>query len=107
MMKIRKGQSTLEYALLITIVLAAFVATSYYLKRGIQGRWKANVDELGEQYDPTVMATNIHHTMTGNSISSVTTQPVIVNGVPGVITSRVDISDVTETKKGSSTTGGY
>lgn len=41
-----KAQSTLEYAILIAVVVAAVLAMSAYIKRGMQGRLKAGADEL-------------------------------------------------------------
>ena len=46
------GQSLMEYILVFVIVAGALLATQIYIKRGIQGRWKQSVDELGDQYDP-------------------------------------------------------
>lgn len=47
-----KGQSTLEYAILIIIVLAALLSIQVYIKRGIQGRFKSAADDIGEQFSP-------------------------------------------------------
>jgi Flp pilus assembly pilin Flp len=44
-----KAQSTVEYAVLIAIVAAAFVGMQIYLKRGIQGR----VRDMAEQISST------------------------------------------------------
>jgi len=44
-----RGQSASEYALLIALVLAAFVGMQTYVKRGIQAAIKENVDEFGGQ----------------------------------------------------------
>ena len=46
----RKGQSTLEYAVLITIIIAALIAMNQYIKRGLQGRLKSASDDIGDQY---------------------------------------------------------
>ncbi len=45
-----KGQSTLEYVILIGFVVAALIAIGVYMKRGIQGRLRASTDDIGEQY---------------------------------------------------------
>lgn len=50
----RKGQSTLEYALIIAVVVAGLLLMQYYVKRGYAGRLKTASDDMGEQYDPTV-----------------------------------------------------
>ena len=48
----KKAQSTLEYAVLIAIVVGALIAMQVYIKRGIQGRWKQASDDIGEQFSP-------------------------------------------------------
>ncbi|MEK7308302.1 MAG: hypothetical protein AAB089_04455 [Nitrospirota bacterium] len=45
-----KGQSTLEYVILIGLVVSALVTIGVYMKRGIQGRLRTSTDEIGEQY---------------------------------------------------------
>jgi len=47
-----KGQSTLEYAILIVVVIMALIAIQTYLKRGIQGRMRDSADQLGDQFSP-------------------------------------------------------
>lgn len=49
----RRGQSTLEYAILILIVIVALLAMQTYLKRGIQGRMRESSDNIGEAYSPS------------------------------------------------------
>lgn len=46
----KKAQSSLEYAILIIIVLGALLSIQVYIKRGIQGRLKTATDDIGEQY---------------------------------------------------------
>ena len=46
----RKAQSTLEYAVLIIIVIGALLSIQVYIKRGIQGRLRSAADDIGEQY---------------------------------------------------------
>ncbi len=46
----KRGQSTLEYAVLIIIVIAALLSIQVYIKRGVQGRLKSSADDIGEQY---------------------------------------------------------
>lgn len=47
-----KGQSTLEYAVLIIIVIGALLSIQVYIKRGIQGRLKSATDDIGDQFSP-------------------------------------------------------
>ena len=46
----RKGQSTMEFAILIAIVVGALLVMQIYLKRGIQGKLRSSADNIGEQY---------------------------------------------------------
>ena len=48
----KKGQSTLEYALVIAVIVAALVAMQTYIKRGFQGKLKQSTDDVGEQFSP-------------------------------------------------------
>lgn len=47
-----KGQSTLEYAVLIIIIIGALLTIQAYVKRGIQGRLRSASDDIGDQFDP-------------------------------------------------------
>ena len=44
------GQSTLEYAILVVIVIGALLTLQVYIKRAIQGKLKSSSDDIGEQY---------------------------------------------------------
>ena len=48
----RRGQSTLEYAVLIAVIGAGLVLMSAYVRRGFQGRLRSQSDKLGEQFEP-------------------------------------------------------
>ncbi len=52
MSRYRMGQSTLEYAVLIVIIIAALLGVNIYMKRGLQGKMRATTDEIGSQYVP-------------------------------------------------------
>ena len=58
----RRGQSTLEYGVIIGVVVAALIAVQAYVKRGLQGKMRQATNEIGEQYSP------------GNTTSSYTTE---------------------------------
>jgi len=49
-----KATSVLEYAIFIIIIVLALVAVGDYLRRGISGKWKSQVDSFGfgRQYEP-------------------------------------------------------
>jgi len=48
--KSSKGQSTLEYVILIGFIVAALIAMGIYMKRGFQGRLRESTDQVGEQF---------------------------------------------------------
>lgn len=99
----RKGQTTIEYAMLLIIVIGSFVAIQNYVKRGMQGRWRDTVDSLGDQYDPQTANTSIQYTLT----STTNTQILAQDGVDGYWTQRTDDSTSREIKTGSTTVGAY
>ena len=109
-LKTRNGQSTLEYATLIIILLAALLTAGVYVKRGIQGRWKQAVDDLGDQYDPQYVNSSIRHTLISNTdtqINSVQQQdPNNPNATIGFQTFRRDTTNSVETKTGTTVVGG-
>ena len=49
----KKGQSTLEYALIVAVVVVALIAITSYMRRAMLGRAKASSDSIGRQFDPT------------------------------------------------------
>ncbi len=46
----KRGQSTLEYALIIAVVVAALLAIQIYMKRGVEGKLRESTDEIGSQF---------------------------------------------------------
>lgn len=66
--KRKKGQSTLEYAILIVIIIAALLSIQVYIKRGVQGRFKSATDDIGDQYSPGYTVESV--TTTANTTST-------------------------------------
>jgi hypothetical protein len=73
--RMKKGQSTLEYAILIIIIIGALLSIQVYIKRGVQGRLKGAADDIGDQF--SVGNTNVVKTMTTRSQS----QDTFLSGV--------------------------
>lgn len=63
-----KAQTTLEYAILIGVVVAGLIAMQMYLKRSYQGKLRESADDLGEQFSPS----NTKYDYTVNTGSRVT-----------------------------------
>ncbi|MFH1191180.1 MAG: hypothetical protein V1670_03180 [Candidatus Omnitrophota bacterium] len=84
MLNKQKGQSTLEYALIIAVVVAGLFAMQIYMKRGIEGKLRTSSDDIGAQFEAgrsTVYTASNH---TGVTVERTAT---------GVTTSRSDGSD--------------
>lgn len=48
----RRGQSTLEYAIIIAVIVGGLLVMQHYIKRGYEGRLKSASDDMGEAFDP-------------------------------------------------------
>ena len=50
----QRGQSAIEYAVAVTVLVAALVGMSVYMKRALSGKWRQVGDSFGygRQYDP-------------------------------------------------------
>ena len=108
-MRNHRGQTMLEYTVILIIILGVMVAMKDYVKRGIQGRWKSATDDMADQYDPQAINANIVYSTLVNSESIVTVVNGSSNGSgttePGQWTNRLDTSNSLETKKGYSQVG--
>jgi Flp pilus assembly pilin Flp len=91
----RKGQSTLEYAVLIVIIIAALLAMNQYIKRGLQGRLKSSTDDIGDQFSPG----NTNYTKTTTTASN-TSEQFGVAGI-GVQSTVLNNREVTNTQERS------
>ncbi len=77
--KRQKGQSTLEYAILIIIIIGALLSIQVYIKRGVQGRLKSATDDIGDQFSPG--NTNVVKVMNTLSVSRDTFQDGVTSSV--------------------------
>lgn len=77
----KKGQSTLEYAVIIAVVVAGLLAMQIYIERGLKGKLRTSTDNIGEQYAPG-LTTGTYTTTTGStSAETVTTAGVTTTTV--------------------------
>ena len=95
-----RGQSLLEYTILIVIIVAAFITMSSYLKRGIQGKWKESLDQLGDQYQPGATNAVTVHRMVSNGETRLQVIPGLSSeGKKGSYTLRSDQQTSRETRE--------
>ncbi len=59
----KKSQSTLEYAMIIACVAAALLSMQIYIKRAMQGRLRKASDDIGEQYAPVNVESDLTITL--------------------------------------------
>ena len=91
------GQSTLEYAVLIIVVIMALMGIQAYLKRAIEGRQKEQADSIGSQFSSATSAFNIT-TKTGATINETS---------PSVWSTRTRYTDQTSERSGSTSIGNF
>ena len=66
-----RGQSTLEYGVLIAVIVAALLAINIYLKRGVQGKLRESTDQIGEQFEAGATEISRHSEHTGTTVQTV------------------------------------
>ena len=86
----RKGQSTLEYAIVVAIIVGGLLAMQFYVKRGWEGKLKTAADDMGENFEPAKFTANYNL----NSQSSVS--QTVLNRV-----SRTNTNNAQSTKTGA------
>ncbi|MBU1869558.1 MAG: hypothetical protein KJ818_03720 [Candidatus Omnitrophica bacterium] len=70
-LKKRKGQTTLEYAILIGVIVAGLIAMQIYVKRGYMGKMRESADDMGKQFAPgasTYTYTYSSHSQTNETV---------------------------------------
>ena len=92
----RQGQTTLEYVYLVGIVAVALIVMLVYISRGFQGNLRGQADQLGEQYSPRNMTTNIIQVSTINYHDKSTKTDAISNTTTTMVGSggREDINSL-------------
>jgi len=77
----KKGQSTMEFTVLIIIVIGALIATQQYIKRAVQGSLFSAANDISEeQFSPG------NTNMTRRTQSGSTTTEVMKGGATNTIT---------------------
>jgi hypothetical protein len=64
---LKRAQSTLEYAILIGVIVAGLITMQVYLKRGYSGKLRESGDSMGKQFSPGQTYVNITTVSNTNS----------------------------------------
>jgi len=104
----KRGQSTLEYAVLVVIIIGALLTVQTYIKRGVQGRLKTAADDIGDQYsvgNTNAIKTTIRSSNTEETFNAGVTTSNILGGEITNITDKSVIVNSQQEYWGSNTTG--
>ena len=95
---LKKAQSTLEYSVVIICVVAALLAMQIYLKRGFSGRLRGIADDLGQQYEPKKVSSDITLSSNSDVTTEVRTKEIEENGKKKLQTTTTSIINKEEQK---------
>ncbi len=81
------GQTVMETAILIMVIVFAVIAMQTYLKRAIQGKMRGDIDQIGSQYDFQATASHFstNHVSNVTTTSSTNTQTVYDPDMGGTV----------------------
>ena len=106
------GQSSLEYAVVVAVVVGALLTMQVYIKRAISGRLRSHADEIGQQYAPknttSDMTRSIESNVTTTVETGMVTQTDAITGETEDVaktTTTVTITSEEEKVDGSETVG--
>jgi len=103
----KRGQSTLEYAVIIAVVVAGLIAMQAYVKRGLQGKLKQASDDIGEQYSPGRTTGGSTVTSTVTSTETVSLDGAGLQGKPLTDTTSDQTQSRTKTEEVQGEKGEY
>jgi Flp pilus assembly pilin Flp len=96
----KRGQSTLEYAVLVVVIIGALLTIQVYIKRGVQGRLKSAADDIGDQYsdgNTNEIKTTVRNSSTEETFNAGTSESKIMGN--GEITNTTDNSVIVNTQQ--------
>lgn len=72
MLSRHKGQSILEYAMIVAVVVAALLAIQIYMKRGVEGKLRSSADDIGGQFEAAKTKVVSNTSRTGTTVEETT-----------------------------------
>jgi len=103
----RRGQTTIEYAAVIAVVVASLLVMQIYMKRGFSGKLRAAADAVSEPYAPKETT----GTITLRTSSDVVTTSTLFKDEPlgggrtGDVMKTTTVSVETATRRGKESVG--
>ena len=82
----KRGQSTLEYALIIGVVVAALLAINVYMRKSVSGRLKQSSDDIGKPFDPEGTFTNAWQSAGAETTTTIETRATATGATTSQIT---------------------
>ena len=77
----QRGQSTLEYAVLIAVVVGACLVMQIYMKRGVSGKLQEGTQRIGEQFTPYTATHTLTQGFTGARTETTTAVGTIASAI--------------------------
>lgn len=94
--KKNKGQSILEYALLLGIVVSGILIMQTFVKRGFQGSLKDSADKMGEQFSAHGTTTSYDRKMTSNQVIADEIGTKAATAITDLVPDDVEVTGVVE-----------
>lgn len=92
------GQSTLEYAFLLAIIISAIITVQIYVRRGIIGNLHDTAqDRIGSQFHPERTSGTIKHESTGSTTDILSEAGLSTSTLTGV--TQIDQYDAADPEK--------
>ena len=87
MLNKQKGQSTLEYAMIVAVVVAGLFAMQIYMRRGVEGKLRSSTNDIGAQFEAGKSYVHTESSRIGTTVeetaAGVTTS--LSNGINGSV----------------------
>jgi len=95
----RKGQSILEYSILLAVVIAVLLIMQAFVKRGYQGSLKSSADKMGEQFSASSTTIKERQDMVGNQdvVTEVGTSAAVMGQFTGQLPVALQATTLTGT----------
>ncbi len=82
-----KAQSTVEYAIIIAVVISALLTMQWWMRCGVMGKLHDSSDQIGDQFNPFAAAHNVNKTFnstrTDGSLASGASNTTNINDSQG------------------------